>query len=155
MGMSSGYGEADEAGGVATLHEAIDRGCTFLDTADAYGPHANERALHFTVEYELRHCSSHLSRRNHRDLWLLTLNSFRRKAQLRSWTSEEASGQFRSGIRTRSRFRRRRTAAARESELRPLPERPLSLQCGRRPSMPNFRSGAESRSGRRMAHPRY
>ena len=45
MGMSSGYGDADEAGSLTTLNEAIDRGCSFLDTSDVYGPHTNERLI--------------------------------------------------------------------------------------------------------------
>jgi len=45
MGMSQSYGPADEAESVATLHRAIDLGCTFLDTAEAYGPFANEELL--------------------------------------------------------------------------------------------------------------
>ena len=42
MGMSDFYGEADPQESVATLHRAIDLGCTFLDTSDIYGPHTNE-----------------------------------------------------------------------------------------------------------------
>ena len=38
MGMSQSYGPADEAEAIATLHRAIDLGCTFLDTAEVYGP---------------------------------------------------------------------------------------------------------------------
>ncbi len=45
MGMSSGYGTFDDAESLATLHGAIDRGCTFWDTSDAYGPHENERLI--------------------------------------------------------------------------------------------------------------
>src|SRR5262245_9869427 len=42
MGMSGAYGEADEAEGVATIQEAIDRGVTLLDTGDFYGMGHNE-----------------------------------------------------------------------------------------------------------------
>ncbi len=42
MGMSEFYGPADEAEGIATIHRALDLGCTLLDTADVYGPHTNE-----------------------------------------------------------------------------------------------------------------
>jgi aryl-alcohol dehydrogenase-like predicted oxidoreductase len=42
MGMSQAYGPADEAESIATLHRALDLGCTFFDTAEAYGPFANE-----------------------------------------------------------------------------------------------------------------
>jgi aryl-alcohol dehydrogenase-like predicted oxidoreductase len=45
MGMSQSYGPADEAESIATLHRAIDLGCTFLDTAEGYGPFANEELL--------------------------------------------------------------------------------------------------------------
>ena len=45
MGMSFAYGPSDEAECLATLHHSLDRGCTFLDTADAYGPHDNERLI--------------------------------------------------------------------------------------------------------------
>jgi len=45
MGMSWAYGTPDEAESTATLHEAIERGCTFLDTAEVYGPWANEELL--------------------------------------------------------------------------------------------------------------
>jgi aryl-alcohol dehydrogenase-like predicted oxidoreductase len=38
MGMSQSYGSADEAESIATLHRAIELGCTFLDTAEVYGP---------------------------------------------------------------------------------------------------------------------
>ncbi|TIP83177.1 MAG: aldo/keto reductase, partial [Mesorhizobium sp.] len=42
MGMSQSYGPADEAESIATLHRAIELGCTFFDTAEVYGPHTNE-----------------------------------------------------------------------------------------------------------------
>ncbi len=45
MGMSQSYGPADEAESIATLHRAIELGCTFLDTAEVYGNHANEALL--------------------------------------------------------------------------------------------------------------
>ena len=45
MGMSAGYGQADDAGSLATLNEAIDVGCNFLDTSDVYGPHTNEQLI--------------------------------------------------------------------------------------------------------------
>ncbi|TIP13465.1 aldo/keto reductase [Mesorhizobium sp.] len=45
MGMSQSYGPADEAESIATLHRAIELGCTFLDTAEVYGPHTNEELL--------------------------------------------------------------------------------------------------------------
>jgi len=45
MGISQSYGSPDEAGGVATIHRALDLGVTFLDTADAYGPFTNEELV--------------------------------------------------------------------------------------------------------------
>ena len=45
MGMSEFYGASDEAESVATIHRALDLGCTFLDTADMYGPHRNEELV--------------------------------------------------------------------------------------------------------------
>jgi aryl-alcohol dehydrogenase-like predicted oxidoreductase len=45
MGMSQSYGPADETESIATLHRAIDLGCTFLDTAEVYGPFTNEDLL--------------------------------------------------------------------------------------------------------------
>jgi aryl-alcohol dehydrogenase-like predicted oxidoreductase len=45
MGMSQSYGtpeERDERESIATIHRAIDLGITFFDTAEAYGPYANE-----------------------------------------------------------------------------------------------------------------
>jgi aryl-alcohol dehydrogenase-like predicted oxidoreductase len=45
MGMSQSYGAADEAESIATLHRAIELGCTFFDTAEVYGPYTNEDLL--------------------------------------------------------------------------------------------------------------
>jgi aryl-alcohol dehydrogenase-like predicted oxidoreductase len=45
MGMSQSYGPADEAESIATLHRSIELGCTFLDTAEVYGPFKNEELL--------------------------------------------------------------------------------------------------------------
>src|SRR6516165_8974379 len=45
MGMSWAYGPRDDAESIATIHEAIDRGITLLDTAEVYGPYENEKLL--------------------------------------------------------------------------------------------------------------
>ena len=42
MGMSGMYGPTDEAESIATIHEALERGVTVLDTGDFYGMGANE-----------------------------------------------------------------------------------------------------------------
>jgi aryl-alcohol dehydrogenase-like predicted oxidoreductase len=42
MGMSEFYGKADDAESIATIHLALDRGMSFLDTSDIYGPLKNE-----------------------------------------------------------------------------------------------------------------
>lgn len=42
MGMSDFYGSRDEESAIKTIHHALDRGITFLDTADMYGPFTNE-----------------------------------------------------------------------------------------------------------------
>ena len=50
MGMSDFYGPASEEEAIATIHEALDRGVTFLDTADIYGPFTNERLVGRALE---------------------------------------------------------------------------------------------------------
>src|SRR5688572_3418967 len=48
MGMTQAYGtaeERDERESIATIHRAVDLGCTFVDTAEAYGPYKNEELL--------------------------------------------------------------------------------------------------------------
>jgi aryl-alcohol dehydrogenase-like predicted oxidoreductase len=45
MGMSQSYGPAEEPESIATLHRALDLGCNFFDTAEAYGPFTNEELL--------------------------------------------------------------------------------------------------------------
>jgi aryl-alcohol dehydrogenase-like predicted oxidoreductase len=45
MSMSPVYGTPDDRESIATIHRAIELGCTFLDTAEAYGPYTNEELL--------------------------------------------------------------------------------------------------------------
>ena len=45
MGMSAFYGTTDTDESIATVHRALDLGVTFFDTAELYGPHANEELL--------------------------------------------------------------------------------------------------------------
>src|SRR5213075_3210842 len=46
MGLESVYGPgADRQTGIAILRAAVERGVTFFDTAEAYGPFANEELL--------------------------------------------------------------------------------------------------------------
>ena len=45
MGMSEGYGVADEREAIATIHRALDLGVSLIDTADIYGPLSNERLV--------------------------------------------------------------------------------------------------------------
>ena len=58
MNLSMGYGPADDAASTRLLNEALDRGCTFLDTATMYGGGANESLIgqaigHRRAEYVL------------------------------------------------------------------------------------------------------
>jgi aryl-alcohol dehydrogenase-like predicted oxidoreductase len=50
MGMSHAYGTPDDTESIATIHRAIDLGCTFLDTAEVYGPFTNEELLGRALE---------------------------------------------------------------------------------------------------------
>lgn len=46
MGISFGYGPAiDRSEGIKVIHAAVDRGVTFFDTAEVYGPFANEELV--------------------------------------------------------------------------------------------------------------
>jgi aryl-alcohol dehydrogenase-like predicted oxidoreductase len=45
MGMTHAYGSGNEAESIATIHRALDRGVTLLDTAEVYGPHTNEELV--------------------------------------------------------------------------------------------------------------
>ncbi|MGE5181775.1 MAG: aldo/keto reductase, partial [Acidobacteriota bacterium] len=50
MGMSEFYGTRDDGESIATIHRALDLGCTFLDTADIYGPFTNEELVGRAIE---------------------------------------------------------------------------------------------------------
>ena len=46
MPLSSGYGQPpDRASGIALIRDAVDRGVTFFDTAEVYGPLVNEELV--------------------------------------------------------------------------------------------------------------
>lgn len=45
MGMSEFYGQTNERESVRTIHRAVERGVTLLDTADVYGRGANEELI--------------------------------------------------------------------------------------------------------------
>src|SRR6202011_2286427 len=46
MGLSYGYGPAvDKQEGIALIRAAVERGVTFFDTAEAYGPFTNEELV--------------------------------------------------------------------------------------------------------------
>jgi len=45
MGMSEFYGHGNDSESIATIHHALDRGVTFLDTADMYGWGKNEELV--------------------------------------------------------------------------------------------------------------
>jgi len=45
MGMSQSYGVPDDTESIATVHRALELGCTFFDTAEVYGPWTNEELL--------------------------------------------------------------------------------------------------------------
>jgi len=45
MGMSEFYGAGNDDESTATIHEALDLGVNFLDTADMYGPFINEELV--------------------------------------------------------------------------------------------------------------
>jgi aryl-alcohol dehydrogenase-like predicted oxidoreductase len=45
MALSGLYGTPEESGSLRLLDRALELGCTFLDTSDAYGPFTNEKLL--------------------------------------------------------------------------------------------------------------
>src|SRR3954462_15552961 len=51
MGLSSGYGPAtDRTEAVALIRTAVERGITFFDTAEVYGPFVNEEVVGEALE---------------------------------------------------------------------------------------------------------
>jgi len=50
MGMSEYYGSSSEAENLRVLDRAVEIGCTFWDTSDAYGPFTNEILLSKALE---------------------------------------------------------------------------------------------------------
>jgi aryl-alcohol dehydrogenase-like predicted oxidoreductase len=50
MGMSQSYGTPDDAESLTTIHRALELGVTLFDTAEVYGPHANEVLLGRALE---------------------------------------------------------------------------------------------------------
>src|SRR3954470_5362209 len=51
MGLSHGYGQATDRGeAVALIRAAVERGITFFDTAEVYGPFVNEEVVGEALE---------------------------------------------------------------------------------------------------------
>ncbi len=50
MGMSAFYGDTDADESTKAIHRALELGVTLLDTAELYGPHANEELLGAALE---------------------------------------------------------------------------------------------------------
>lgn len=54
MGMSDLYGAADRQESIATIHEALEKGITLLDTGDFYGVGHNELLLREALQGQKR-----------------------------------------------------------------------------------------------------
>ncbi len=116
MGMSQSYGPADEAESIATLHRAIELGCTFLDTAEVYGPFTNEELLGRALEGK-------------RDkVTIATKFGFNIDGRRRRWAHRQPAGPHRRG-------RRGLAEAAAHRSHRP------SLPASRRPGRADGRRG--------------
>lgn len=50
MGMTGLYDKPDPLEAAATIDRAIELGCTFLDTAESYGPYINEEFIGCCIE---------------------------------------------------------------------------------------------------------
>ena len=50
MGMSGGYGPADDKESIATIHAALEAGITMLDTGDFYGMGHNEMLIRVALK---------------------------------------------------------------------------------------------------------
>jgi Aldo/keto reductase family len=57
MGMSGGYGSADDAESIATIHAALDAGVTLIDTGDFYGMGHNEMLIGEALKGGKRLCA--------------------------------------------------------------------------------------------------
>jgi aryl-alcohol dehydrogenase-like predicted oxidoreductase len=57
MGMWGVYGPSDHRESIVTIHEAIDRGVTLLDTGDFYGMGHNELLIRRAIEGGGRKCN--------------------------------------------------------------------------------------------------
>ena len=82
MGMSEFYGTSDEDESIGTIHRALELGMTFLDTADMYGPFANEKLVGKAKGYRRRNAYRRRSRPHRRGHapWIRRRRSLLRRA---------------------------------------------------------------------------